>query len=159
MKIRLNRFQIFMLGIFMILLYVFLYRVKFIRNSELTRGIVIDKKEVGGLRTGGGQIAPIIAFYYDGYQYRFPAELNLNIERGDIVDVIFNLDDPTEAMVYSFSGFWLAPLLYAIFPFILYVAAIYSFIKRGQQFVIPLWKERARTPISFREEKENKLLD
>lgn len=148
-----------MIGIFMILLYVFLYRVKFIRNSELTRGIVVDKKIIWGLRSGGRQVAPIIAFYYDEYQYRFPAELNLNLEKGDIVDVIFNLDDPTDAMVYSFNGFWLAPLLYAIFPFILYVAAIFSFIKPGQQFVIPLWKEKTRTSISFNEPENKKLID
>jgi len=78
-----------------------------VSSWERTSGLVVDLVD----STDGDTHAPVVA--YDpgpGDDRRFEHNVfSANARIGDTVDVVFNPDDPSEAVIYSLVGFWLGP--------------------------------------------------
>ncbi|NTW91461.1 MAG: hypothetical protein HGA35_06005 [Erysipelotrichaceae bacterium] len=57
------------------------------------------------------------------------------------IKIIYKVDDPNSAYVYSFNGFWLAPLMWSIIPLLFICAALFSFFNKEDCFLITIGKK------------------
>ena len=133
MKIFINRNKLFLIGIIIILFFVFLNKMRFLINSESATGHLI-KMEIHN----GGNLFPIIGYTAKGYDVQFAATDNMTIENPKSVKVIYDPDNLTDAKVFTFQGFLLPGLMYGIIPLIFLAAAVYSFIDKDEIFVFNL---------------------
>lgn len=143
MVIKLTRMQVFYTSLAMMLLGLLIYKLSFIIGSETTTGEVVGIKSwsTGG-RYPGTYSAPVVKFHTDQYTITFQGETNMDIYYGDQVTVIYKTDDPTDAFIYSFVGFWLVSLIYcSIFYLLLIATAIFSYLKKGESLQINISKK------------------
>jgi len=133
MTLKLTRNTIFFIGLCLILVYVAVNRLNFIRLGNFTNGKVYNI-----VKTSGNHTSPVIEFSTDSLIVKFHSETDEDLEPGQQVEVIYQRSDPRNAKVYSFIGFWLSPLLYCILPVIVLAAAVYSFLSK--RFVIHVGK-------------------
>lgn len=143
MIINLTRMQVFYVSLSMMLLGLLIYKLTFIIGSETTTGEVIKVKSWSTRgRYPGTYTAPVVKFNTDQYEVTFQGETNMDIKYGDKVDVIYKTDEPTDAFIYSFVGFWLVALMYcSIFYFLLIATAIFSYLKKGESLEININKK------------------
>jgi len=143
MIIKLTRIQVFYTSLAMMLLGLLIYKLIFIIGSVTTTGEVVKIKSwsTGG-RYPGTYRAPIVKFNTDKYEVTFQGETNMDIKYGDKVTVIYKTDEPTDAFIYSFVGFWLISLMYcSIFYLLLIATAIFSYLKKGESLLIHISKK------------------
>jgi len=135
--IKLNRKNIFIIGLVTIALFLFINRLDYIFNSNISSGQVIDIKTwfTRG-KYGGSYSVPIIVFYTDTLKITFQGVTNMDLKIGESVDVIYKTSKPTDAKVYSFIGFWFLPVFYCIIPFMLLNAIVFSFLSVRDRITI-----------------------
>ena len=134
MTIKLNRKKILFIGIGIIALYLFINRVEFIMGSEFTTGKVVSFY-------GNRSVSyPVVEFEIVDYIIRFTSEGNMDYYLGDEVPVIYKVNDPVNAEIYSFVGFWLTPIIFMFLPFILLISAVFSFLTKRQYFTVRFGK-------------------
>ena len=99
----------FLKGVFVIILITIGSRIVFFINSEYADGEVVgfESKSRAFLRH------PVIKFQLNGNQYQFLAAVNINLELKEPVKVIYKKNNPENAAVYSFFGFWFHYLLFS----------------------------------------------
>ncbi len=139
MKIRLNRIRIMFIGLLIISTFLIINRMVIINECEFTKGTV--KKIVVNHSPGNGAISsitPLIDFIYKGQTITFEATANINLEMGENVDVIYKKDNPANAEVFSFVGFWLIPIIYCLLPILFLLTATYSFLAANNFLVVDL---------------------
>lgn len=143
MIIKLTRIQVFYTSLAIMLLGLLLYKLSFIIGSETTTGEVVGIKSWSTRgRYGGSYTAPVVKFNTKDYEVRFQGETNMDIQYGDKVNVIYKTDDPTDAFIYSFVGFWLVSLIYcSIFYLLLIATAIFSYLKKNESLEIIISKK------------------
>ena len=145
MTITLNRTKLYLIGIFIIAIYLLLNRATFIYKGNVTSGEVTNIKLWStysvGLHSGGNYNAPIIQFATDSFTITFTGITYSDLNIGDKVKVIYNKDEPTKAYVYSFEGFWFTPLLYCLLPLLFLTAAAFSFLTKSERVNITLGKK------------------
>lgn len=143
MIIKLTRIQVFCTSLAIMLLGLLIYKLSFIIGSETTTGEVVGIKSWSTRgRYGGTYTAPIVKFDTKAYEITFQGETNMDIQYGDKVNVIYKTDDPTDAFIYSFVGFWLVSLIYcSIFYLLLIATAIFSYLKKDESLQINISKK------------------
>lgn len=95
----------------------------------------------GSVMNSAHSSAPIVKFSTGMYEIRFQGPTNMHVQTGDHVTVIYDKNDPTEAGIYSFTGFWMIFLFYSILPVVVFSAATYSFLTKNDLLVIVLDKD------------------
>ena len=137
MKIKLTRSNLFIACITVILLFLAVNRLNNILKSEITEGVVIGHK-IWENKTfpEDTEISPIVSYKVDDEIYDFTAQRNLKYETGQSIKVIFRKKHPENAYIYSFSGFWLSPILYCLIPIILLSALIFTLISKNDIIVV-----------------------
>ena len=125
------------------LLGLLIYKFSFIIGSETTTGEVVGIKSWSTRgRYPGTYTAPVVKFNSKAYEVTFQGETNMGVQYGAKVTVIYKTDDPTDAFIYSFVGFWLVSLMYCcIFYFLLIATAIFSYIKKDESLEINISKK------------------
>lgn len=118
--IRLNRHHIFIAGVITAFLFVGIHILNFRLNSSFTEG-----KSVGGYGT-----YVVIAFKHNGKEIRFMTESKPDPEMRDHVKVIYSNDNPENAAVYTFLGFYMFYFYFTIIPLMLLAAFVYSWFDK-----------------------------
>lgn len=138
MTIKLTRMQVFYISLAMMLLGLLIYKLSFIIGSETTTGEVVGIKSWSTRgRYPGSYSAPVVKFNAQKHDITFQGETNMDIQYGEKVTVIYKTDDPTDAFIYSFVGFWLVSLMYcSIFYLLLIATAIFSYLKKDESLRI-----------------------
>ncbi len=150
--VKLNRSRLFMTGLIIIFFYLVLNRINFTKDTSLTKGVVIGLK--GWSRRGPAYSPPMVLFRSrSGEEITFHGETNSAYMEGDTVPVIYKNDDPSNAHINTFTGFWLGPLIYSILPLMILTAVVFSFMNERDFLIIDLgrflfWKKRADQPES-----------
>ena len=80
--------------------------------------------------TEGFFTAPVVQFVKGNKVVTFQGETNTSYHKGQSVTVIYNKENINTAKIYSFTGFWLTPLLFCLLPFLLLTAIVFSFFKQ-----------------------------
>ena len=128
---KLNRNKIFGIGFAIIVLFITINRVDFLIGSTFTKGKVIRFKDVPFGR-GITTKVPIIQFSARQEIHTFQGEINSELKAGEEIEVVYKLDDPLNANVFSFVGFILTPMIYALLPLLIFAAAIFSFLNKNE---------------------------
>lgn len=139
MTITLNRNKVFFIGLGIIFVFLLLNRIDYIFGSTTTVGKVVSVKK--WKYRSSRFTAPMVKFQTETHEITFQGETNMNLQNGETVDVIYKINNPTNAEIYSFVGFWLSPLLYCILPLIFLVAITFSFLTRTDVFVVNIGKQ------------------
>jgi hypothetical protein len=127
MTVKFSRPQLLLAGTALVIVFVCISRFDFIFNSKQTTGTVIRVRTSGR----GHYNSPLVLFETESSQITFSGEDNTFYELQEKVPVIYKVNDPTDAYIYTFVSFWLSPLLYCLFPIIILTALIFSFISSG----------------------------
>ncbi len=136
MTVKLNRITILLIGISIVIIFLFLNRFDYIIGSTTTIGEVkYIKMWTQGTISRTHYTAPIISFNYGSKTITFQAETNMDLEKGEKVNVIYKNKNPQNARIYSFIGFWLAPILYSMIPLLFLTALILSFINKSDEIL------------------------
>lgn len=122
----LNRIQILFIGIGIICFYLILNRYELILGCKITTGKVIGNTSIG---SHGSYMQPTIQFIAnDSLEVTFLGVRNDELNIGSEIPVIYPSQNPSNAYAYTFKGFWVVPIIYTLFPLIVFVSAILSFI-------------------------------
>ncbi|MDD2636546.1 MAG: hypothetical protein PHW82_13725 [Bacteroidales bacterium] len=126
---KISRKMLLLSGFIIIALYFSLNRINDIQKSEFTYGTIIGTKEWRNkLFPEDSEEAPIVHFIYENQEIVFVAQRNTKYENGENVKVVFRKKSPDTAKIYSFTGYWLIPIIICSIPIILYFALILSFV-------------------------------
>jgi hypothetical protein len=124
-------------GCFILLIFVFLSRAELVLLGKSAQGKVVALRTWG---RAGRYVDPIIE-YTDGYSVQtFRGESNLGYDVGSLVPVRYLAAENPHAVIYTFFGCWIAPLLYSVIPLVLLLAAGLSFFRSDTLFVFQLNK-------------------
>ena len=140
MQIQISRISVFIIGIIAIIFFVFLNRIEFILGSEITHG-----KKIGDRITSRrNYVYPVIQFETKKSIITFGGEINMEIDNPMDVPVIYKINEPTNAMVYTIVGFWMSPFIYAILPLLFLTAAVFSLLseKEGLRLTLPFGNKK-----------------
>jgi hypothetical protein len=124
--------RLYLCGIGIILFYLALNRLSEVANSNFVKGWVVNEIKWGNGTLGeteGFFTAPVVQFVKGQKVITFQGETNTSYHKGQSVTVIYKKENVTSAKIYSFTGFWLAPLLYCLLPLLLLTALVFSFFK------------------------------
>ncbi len=132
MAIKLNRNNIFLIGLFIIFIYLVLNRVDYIIGSNTTEGEVIKTRNHES----------IIKFQTDSKEITFHGTTIMTLEIGEKVRVIYKVENPKNAKIYRFSGFWFIPILYCLLPLMVLTAAAFSFLAPSNIIIISYEKRK-----------------
>ena len=135
--------QLYISGICIILFYLLLNRWTLVNASSFTKGWVVNEIKWGNGTMGeteGFFTAPLVQFIKKNKVITFQGETNTSYHKGQSVTVIYDKNNVNTAKIYSFTGFWLAPLLYCLLPFLLLTALVFSFFKPDAIIVADIGK-------------------
>jgi hypothetical protein len=136
MKIKLNRKSILILGYFIIIVFLSLNRINDINKSVITSGKIIGYKEWEN-KTFPEDVekAAVVLFYNGKKENIFIAQRNVDYESGQIVRVIYKKQNVTNAKIFSFTGYWLEPIIICLIPLIIFSALTLTFIKKDDRII------------------------
>lgn len=136
--IKLNRNHIFLIGITTCFLFIGINILNYRMNSDFAKGKVIT------YRTSHNNNA-VIAFNLNGKEIRFLSEASINKDDKNEVTVIYNKDNPENAAVYTFVGFYMFYFFFAIIPLMLFTAFIYSWFDKYDFVIVNFRKMKVNT--------------
>ena len=99
MKLKFNNHKVFLIGIAVIVFYLFLNRFLFYSGSETATGTVVGFTKNTGRNL---KIYPLIKFEANGIEYKVDGLKDLNVTYNDTVEMIYQPSDPEGAVVNSF---------------------------------------------------------
>jgi hypothetical protein len=144
MIIRCDRDRLFTIGGIIILILFALLKLQFLIGARVTTGTVIDTRRWeanGSLRSpNGGFTAPIVSFKADSLTIKFVGEKNLHFGVDPNVPVIYKINEPTDAHIYTLLGFWLAGYAWLIIPFALFGGVVYTVFDLNDRIIINVFK-------------------
>jgi len=128
---KLNRNHVFIIGVGIIILYIFINRYYFIFRSNFVKGEVVSIDNWSPQeKYAGPNSVPVVQFLVNNHKVIFKGEAGLGYKTGDTLDVIYLKSRITNAYIYSLKGFWIPGALWVgLFPLMLLIAAVYSFIE------------------------------
>lgn len=162
--IKLNKFQLFLAGFAVILLCYFTRQITFIVNSERATGEVINETSPNWGHSRPGSYSstrlsyPVIKFQAAGQELTFVGESNLDYNTGDKVEVIYRKEDPKDAKIYSFFGFWFGKIAYFLIPLFLWAAFSLSYLDKGEYITLN-FRNRSFGKSKYRKNAGDKDLD
>lgn len=133
---KLNRHHIFLIGLFTGLAFVGIHILNFHMKSDFAKGKLISW-ESNGFRSQ----SPRIEFAVNGKKHDFIGESNIDLRGSKSIDIIYDKNDPENAAVYTFTGFYMRYFFFLIIPMMLYAAFIYSWFDK-RDFVIVDFKKK-----------------
>ncbi len=83
----------------------------------------------------------VISFMHEEKEIRFVSESKPDPENREHVKIIFKNNDPENAAVYTFFGFYMFYFYFTIIPLMLFGAFIYSWFDK-YDFVIVNWRNK-----------------
>lgn len=134
-----TRHHLFVSGALLIMLFTFLYRFNFIRNAALTDGLCIGQDYIyyqNGSNKNIDKMIPIIAYQVEDESYTLSGVENQWMEKGTVVEVIYNTNNPSQAYINDFTGFWLYPVLSCALISIAWLIFSYGAFESGNRLVI-----------------------
>jgi hypothetical protein len=72
--------------------------------------------------------------------YQFEGDASFDDYADKVVRVIYKDDDPYNAKIFSFFGFWWAGIILGLVPLALYSAVVLSFVAKGESVIVDLGK-------------------
>lgn len=136
-EIKVCRFRAFCIGILIIIFYIGLNRLNILVGSQKTTGQVISYQMHD--YEGDGLLLSEVKFELPtGEPFRFTTDKETFLEIGNVLPVLYKKDNPSEAWVYTFVDFWYPAIVWGIFPLILLIAFIYSFLRKDEYLSINL---------------------
>jgi hypothetical protein len=156
--IRLGKTGLFLAGFAVIVLCYFIRQLTFVVISERTTGEVISVSNE--TRRSGNRHSyrttsltyPIVRFYIEGEQVIFKGESNLEYVNGDKVDVLYEKDDPSEAKIYTFFGFWFGKAVWFGVVALVWLAFSTSYLDKGEYLTLN-FREQAFGKSKHKEDK------
>jgi hypothetical protein len=144
---KLNRHQLFVIGVILIMLCTAWYRIAFLRKAEITNGLcvawdIIYYENNGVKKTD--KVIPKIAYRVDGESFEISGVENQLFEKGSQVPVIYNKENYSEAFIYDFTGFWLYPVITAILLSLAWLVFSYGAFEKGNRLVIRRFKTTSK---------------
>jgi hypothetical protein len=133
---KLNRHHIFLIGLFTGFAFVGIHILNYHLKSDFAKGNL-----VAWVSDGFGTNSPKIKFTVNDKSYEFLGESNLKLKGMVVIDVIYDKNDPKNAAVYTFMGFYMRYFFFLIIPIMLYAAFIYSWFDK-RDFVIVDFKKK-----------------
>lgn len=82
------------------------------------------------------RIFPVIEFGYKNQVFSFRGIENLDLDKGEKVSVLFKPDNPQEAKMDSFFGFWFYPLLFWLLGWLVFTAFTFGMFEKDKIFLI-----------------------
>ncbi len=133
--VRNNLFKvaIFLFGLIVILVIFYFIKTQFKNGATITEGIV-TKNYMHGINKSdfGSTISAEIQFYVGDSLVTMLGPEGQPMDVGLIVPVLYKSDNPTNAVIYTFDGFWLHGLIWCILPAIFWTAISLSVINVRQ---------------------------
>jgi hypothetical protein len=144
MTFQLNRNRIFFTGFGVILLFLLINRLDHMIGTRITTGQVIGERKWHSYSYREGTTnytAPLVRFSDGTSLFTFEGITNMEVKGGEKLSVIYKIDDPQQAGIYTFTGFWLSPLIYCLIPLLLLGAAVFSFLTASEYVIIASGKK------------------
>ncbi len=129
---KLNRHHIFLIGITTGFLFAGIHIFNFMIKSDFTKGVLVSYD---------GN-SPRIQIKVDGKNYIFTGLSDISIAPGERIDVIYDTNDPKNASVYTFVGFYMFYFFFLILPMILFTAFIYSWFDSRDYVIVDFKKKK-----------------
>ena len=110
-RVKLNArklFRVFLSGYILIAAVLMGIRCTFFINAHFAEGVVSDFRKSD---RGYSFVSYITFSTEDGVKYTFRAAQNLKLDIGEPVRVIYKVNNPERAAVFSFFGFWFNSVL------------------------------------------------
>jgi hypothetical protein len=124
---------IFLFGLMAIFGIFYFIKIQFKNGALITEGIV-TKNYIHGINKSdfGRTISAEIQFYAGDSLFTMLGPEGQPMDVGLIVPVLYKADNPANAVIYTFDGFWLHGLIWCILPAIFWTAISLSVIKLRQ---------------------------
>lgn len=133
---KLNRHHIFLIGLFTGFAFCGIHILNFHLKSDFAKGNLVSWENAMGTRY------PRISFKLNDKTYEFMGESNIDLRGLETIDVIYDINNPENAAVYSFNGFYMGYFFYLIIPVMLYAAFIYSWFDKRDFVLVDLRKRK-----------------
>lgn len=137
MNLKLNSHKVFFIGLAIILFFMLLNRFQFYSGSQTAKGTVVGFTKYAGRFK---KFCPLISFEADGITYQVEGGKDLNVTYNDTLEMIYQPSDPSGAVVNTFYGFWLYPIMFCLIPFMFWVSFVYSYITPKESLYIEIGK-------------------
>jgi hypothetical protein len=124
LKVVLSRNQFFIL-LFIIFIGPFIaYKTIWIITSEKTMGRILFRGRM--IEVQGTSDHSVIKYKAGKDSLFFNTEDDLEMKKREIVSVLYQKNNPSNACVNNFAGVWLGTLIYALFPFLIILALFFT---------------------------------
>lgn len=132
-KNNLIKTAIFLSGFLLIGLVYYLYKIQFINQAQKTEGVV-TKNYIHGINKSdfGSTFSAEIRFIARDSIYTFLGPEGQLMKKGELVPVAYLANNPEEAVINTFDGYWLNGLIWCLLPAIFWLAISLSFIQVKQ---------------------------
>ncbi|HBX52419.1 MAG: hypothetical protein A2275_05040 [Bacteroidetes bacterium RIFOXYA12_FULL_35_11] len=150
--LKLSRSKLLLLSALIILIYYFINRISYINKAEFTTGMVVPFYELPDWNNSNIG-SPVIAFAHANTLVKFEGTQYLKYKEGETVPVIFNSEQPQDAYIFTFMGYWYSGLIWCIWPLMITSGLILGFIRKNQNIIISL-----KYPLIKKGKKEEKSL-
>jgi hypothetical protein len=114
---------------FLVLFLIFIgpsiaYKVIWIATAQRTNGRVLFRGR--SIETQGTSDHSVIKYKADRDSLIFNTSDDLEMDKGEIVAVLYQKGDPASACVNNFAGLWLGTAVYMLFPFLIIVVLYFT---------------------------------
>lgn len=115
----------------------YLIKIQYKKDAVITEGIVTTNYMHGINKSNfGSTVSAEIRFYANDSMVTILAPEGQPMDVGLIVPILYHANNPGNAIVYTFNGFWLHGLIWCILPSIFWVAISLSVIGvKSSEFV------------------------
>lgn len=121
---------IFLSGLLVIFGTYYIIKIQSIKDALITEGIVTTNYMHGINKSDfGNTISAEIQFYANDSVVTILGPEGQPMDVGLIVPILYQTEKPSDAVVYTFDGFWLHGLIWCILPTIFWVAISLSVVK------------------------------
>ena len=138
MNLTLTKRKLYWLGVGIISFYYLLNKFDFIFHASCTEGIAMGHT--------------VISFTFKNKVYEFNTVSNVEYSVGEKVPVIFKKENPGNAYVFSFLGFWYSGLIFTLVPLALWSAFALAFFHEEDKIFLSFFKKSK--PIQFSSNKK-----
>ena len=139
MQFKLNNDKVFFIGVGIIFSFMLLNRLQFYIGSKTAIGTVVGYERSSG--KNGFVYTPMIQFKADSIQYQVRGIKDMEVSLNDTLELIYRTSDPNGAVINSFPGFWLYPILFCLIPLIFWISFVYSYITAKEFLLIKIGKK------------------
>ncbi len=138
MVIILSKSKFTILGLILVFLIPVCNRIYYILKSSRTIGNVTEIVVYQGYNGNSNYGAKIDFYTNDSMLIKFEA-IDIVFKSGVTVPVIYRNDNPEDAIIYTFLGFWFVPFLWwSLVPFLFLCAFNLAFLRKKSQIKITI---------------------